>query len=346
MAAQQKIEAEKAKAQDKEPELPENLKEEEDVYRELEKDAKYKGIIKKAAEFEKAELAYAEKWEAENPGQTFNDSDPEHAAWYEAHEPKVPESALSRARARVEARRIAEEEYTPKIKELEREKQKLKVEPVIREASATMSLGIIKEVDPQYSGPLSKEALEPLAQKDPVAFDVAIQVDNAFNPVAVAFTSLWNNADQFDRSNPAHVAAVDAFVNLERAVDKSGYRERGWVPYAEFQQMTPEQRQNRYTTTDKDVVRYLSNQAKAAYKQVLAQERERMKRYGVTAPVASNQSQAAAGAAGGTATKPAAPAPVVPSPSVGAGPAASPSADKVTPPSQPEENPFWSKIGV
>jgi hypothetical protein len=153
----------------------------------LNKNGKYTGrdLVKETTEFWNRETEYMAKWRRENPGKKFNPDDEEHADFYDANQPDIPEKDINDAHITLRAQEIAAKEVDRKIKEemeplrkkiteTEREALEQKVKPVIAQAVSQSVAAMAVAAVPEFSeiikdGRLTQEAVDAMNEKDPAA---------------------------------------------------------------------------------------------------------------------------------------------------------------------------------
>lgn len=152
-----------------------------DVLSEMESSdpARYKGLRKQAVRFWKAEEDRKKKWESENPGETYNGADDEHADFYKKNKPQFSDRDFSKAgrsiiakQAAAEAEQKIRKEYDSKFESVEADKRRKEAEPIVAEAVMNAVEEVFKTV-PEFEklfepGKLTKEAVDKMAELNPV----------------------------------------------------------------------------------------------------------------------------------------------------------------------------------
>lgn len=282
-----------------------------EVYEELEKlfpDRYPKGSGRRIAQAEAAEQTYADSWEAEHPGQVFDASAPEHAAWYRSNYPDtiptVNKKHLAEAEFEIKFRQRAEKLLSPQLEEVRRAATLAQAEPKARALAAALS-----DVTSQVFEADKDKAK--WAESHPVHAKLLDAATQRAQAVAYKASLLWDGAERLDDRDPAHQAAVTYFQRMESELAAhpdpivNDYRQK-WVPVAEYEKLPAQKRAGFFTTTKDALANYIARSEALQAKSLLTE-------LGLDKLSVSPVTQAAPAA-------PATPAPATaPSPSVSAG---------------------------
>lgn len=183
-----KIDIPEAKQPEKEPVVPDEDLEPEDL-EELEaagwlaqNNPKYKGrdLQKELRSYWAKEDTYAEAWEKENKGEKFDPEAPEHREWYRKNMPleaRELEGALKivaedRVAAAAEERAMAK--VAPEIEQIRYERAREKAEPIIeanaKAAVADLVARVKPDAMPEGQKILTKEIVTKLEKEDPAIY--------------------------------------------------------------------------------------------------------------------------------------------------------------------------------
>ena len=315
--------------------LPDDLRKQEAVYAELERQNpdRYKGVLRKLANFRKAEVSRADAWEAAHPGQAYNADDAEHTDWYAKNQPRIDPDDLDEARFEVRLKKRLERDVDPKLKEAEKTIARLRAEPEAESAAAQYGRAVFEALDPKTVE--SKESYDAWASSNPVVVEVAQELVRPAGDVVKAASMLWDGVVTLDVNDKVHKDARSYFMSFEKelaaseqpVVDKHGRR---WVPLVEFGALSEDERQDVFTTTKAALVRYIglsvADRIKAVAKERLDFVEKYAQKMGFTRASATPAAPQTPSLAQPTPPPtPSKPAPLPASPSVGAGEGTGPS---------------------
>lgn len=271
--------------------LPEDVQYRLEVYGELESsNAKHKGISDRYRKWVRELDSYQRKWEAEHPGETFDEDAADHNTIFE-REPEVSEREYDRARVRL-ARRGEEGD---EVKKLETEHKKLKVsvveqklEPVIdREATRAVSR-VLGSIDEAYAKALdTPDGLKKLAEEDPIAAGITGHVASEAVPFIREVVRLYDSDGEiaYDEKNPLHKGIVDFATRMERATlakpqSKQMAGGKAYLPMAEWAALPEAERQHYWSFADRNVlINFRISMAIHEASELLKQEEGKAKAY-------------------------------------------------------------------
>jgi hypothetical protein len=246
-------------------ELPTDVKRNEAIYEELHRSNPQKypnDLTNRMARYVKSELDYALAWEKAHPEEAYNADDEEHAGWYAKNQPPIDEEDFEDARVSVKARQIIQREVEPQRRELQTKLERQEIEPKLKATAQTLGAEILKSVAPEFDGKLTEESVNKIKEADPIAFEVASEVDNTLARVVYDGGMLWNGLAEYDDKNPHHSMARNIFLELETRLSEVNPSEiirngRKWAPFSKYAQMNPQERTGYYTTDYNDLVQYI-----------------------------------------------------------------------------------------
>jgi len=246
--------------------LPDEIKKDLPVYDELHREnpSKYpRDLPQRMAKFVKAELDYALKWEAAHEGEAYNSEEAEHADWYKKNQPVIEPDDFEEAKIAAKARKIIEREVGPRQQQMESQIERQNLEPKLREEAKTLGVGILKAVYPDFSGKIDEAELNKIKEADPIAVEVATDVDNMMADAVYRGGLMWNGMENFDQNNATHRTVKEVFEELESKIQEVPPEEmvqrdgKRWVPSVQFAKLPPAQRSGFFTTEYKDLVEYI-----------------------------------------------------------------------------------------
>jgi len=152
-----------------------------EVVREMElaNPARYKGLGNTVRKFWKAELDYRDKWQAQNPEETFQKDDPDHREFYRRHEPNFEPEDYQTASREIVVKAATERALEKMRMERAPQDRKIKAEEAKREAQPEIEKAVeaaVKEVfkaAPEFEklvpdGTLTQQAVDAMAEINPV----------------------------------------------------------------------------------------------------------------------------------------------------------------------------------
>lgn len=261
--------------------VPDSVRRNAPVYSEMERlfPDKYKNVTKRTAQFLKEEVARAERWEEEHPGEFYNAEDEEHAEFYRKHQPRVDPEDFEEAKFELRYKQRVSRDIEPKLAEAHRTTMRLRSEPAAQAMASEISGEIISAMLPEGVKP-TDDSINKWAEADPITADVATEVSKQVQPVLYSMSLLWDGVEQFDGRNESHVLARKLLTEFESElgregadtlVDESG---RSWVSLAEYAKMPEQARQRHFTTTKQNLAAYAKIRATGFVKQIAGQRRE------------------------------------------------------------------------
>lgn len=336
-------------------EIPEHIKKREEVYKELEEinPQKYSGVMRKVVEFARREEERADAWEKAHPGEAYDADADEHKQWYDANEPKIDPEDLEDARIAVKANKIIEQRMRPEIEKTRVEVEKTRVEPLAAASAANVTEKVLGAFVPD--APLSRETVKKLIDEDPDAYEIAVQVDNAFRPVASAVPKLYRGIEQFDENNRAHVEARNMLYHMEQELKNSDPDDlnRGgkkWASLAEFYALPANKRSGYWCVSEADIANYVAltaqQEAKKAYEAHQKKLEAYAKRYGWVKPDAAKEKQDDKAKEATKVENTQQKQPQSKSPSVGAAPAVGAKTANSEAVSNDPLQPLWTRMGL
>lgn len=345
----------KMQAGKQEDEIPDHIKSEAAIYAELESidPKKYSGMMRKRADFSKKEEERANTWERSHPGEVYDADADEHKTWYEANEPKIDPADYDDAKFNARLNKAIEEKVRPEIDKARAEVEKTRVEPLSAASAANVTEKVLGAFVPDAQ--LTRENVKKLIDDDPDAYEIAVQVDNAFRPIAAAVPKLYRGIEQFDEKNSAHVHARGMLTQMEKELAASDAEDlnrggRQWVPLSKFYSIPAEKRGGYWCVSENDIANYVAltaqHEAKNAYEQHQKRLDEFAKRRGWVKPDAAKAKQEDQPQDQQKQEKPKQQQAQPKSPSVGAAPTVGAKTVSVDTVNNDPLSPLWTRMGL
>lgn len=145
----------------------------------------HSGLVEKTKKFWEDKANYEAKFSKENPGQTIDWADEDHAAWLDKHEPTYDARLYNRATSRIEAEEIAAQAEKRAIGEANKVREELDAKAkweseksAINNAAVDSIVSLVTEVSPEFGkllvvdgkADLSDKNMQALQKSDPLTF--------------------------------------------------------------------------------------------------------------------------------------------------------------------------------
>lgn len=263
---------------------------------------RYKGIAEKYATSKKGLINYAKKWEAEHPGEEFDETAEEHAEFLDSNDIDWEDEDYLEAAAELKASaKIAESQKTTdqKLSSIERKEKLREAQPLIFSEVGKAAHGYWKLMGETFAGIVDENGnfdpakAKAIADADPVTFGIRLEAAKALDAEVAELYKLMgvpglkddagNPAEyglvEFDPKNPIH-ANLDKFANeQEQAMkrlpeaDQRDSEGRSFLPYADYYKLNPKQRAAFWTFTATDLAMLRAkNLAETAQKIITTEE--------------------------------------------------------------------------
>lgn len=211
---------------------------------ERENPTKYAGLASKTVKGWREMDDYRAKWQADNPGEKFNEDDGEYESFISEHFPDFDQTEYDRTETRLIIR--SEQEAFAKKQRIEEAQRQLpgKIQQSVN--SAVQEL--VKEADPE----LAKVGLEKLPETDKIAADAIAEVNRELSPLIAEYEKLThpdlgykpsesNGAYQFLQDFASRCEAGIRAMPVEQQLDDQGRR---FATTTEYNAMSPERKAN------------------------------------------------------------------------------------------------------
>lgn len=217
-------------------------------------------LPKQFASFLKKESEYQLEWEKENPRKEFDPTAKEHSDWYEENQPQYDERQFNRAQITLEANRIVQSQRAQEQAEQSAQAAKSNAESSIESATEALEEDTAKHLETILGENTVLESDGPISDK-------LHETSNALAEQIEAVTLLTTPGTQitFDPNNKVHIKVRDEvleFDDLVASMDdderrkmvtialgkKSKLLNKRFVPRAEYQHLTEEQRRSTWNT--------------------------------------------------------------------------------------------------
>ncbi len=251
-------------------------------------DPRFKGADQTfLANVKKAEK-YAESWETRNPGKLFNPEDDEHNEFFGSIKQPYSPQELRRAEARMEARSETakatakqDEKTRDQLRNLESENARLKLAPQITSTLQQTIQHMATSLGDDVVASLRAGGPKKLQEDDPIADGELTAAIKSVSPIVQAIVEIEFSDGQveYNDRNPAHVAYANLLAQKE--ADFAGVDDgqgRTCVSRAEYQQMSPAQRNSHFFLTPQNIIAELASDEVEATKGRIESERNRVKK--------------------------------------------------------------------
>lgn len=252
---------------------------------------KYKGRSEIYKQSAREWQAYADKWEKDHPGETFEDGAEEHRSKLEALESKwdydnddyVEALTDEKAEARVDKKL---KPINERLGEFDRREKLQAEQPKIEAAQAVATTSFFTQIADEFpdivkDGKIDPAKLKEFEEQNPDAHEEAMAAVGALQTYAAGYHRLFNQLEPYDKTNPLHVELSTFLVRAEQAMlkkapdaqlDEEG---RQFVTNAQYDKMDARQQAAHWTYGADDLTHLLSrNLAREAKKNIaLAEEK-------------------------------------------------------------------------
>jgi hypothetical protein len=245
---------------------------------------RFKDAPKVILEHVKKAEAYANRWEQDNKGKTFDPDDEEHDDFYSSLEKPWKDHEFRMAETEMVAERVnksSKKESDDKIHELEVENARISITPVI-ERTYTAAAGLLaKKVGDDVHEKIVKGSFEKFSEEDPITAEALASTIGSLQPLIEVAIQLDDPKSRFkfDPKNQVHMewnqVMLEKESQLSGADDGSG---RTMVSRAEFSNMTQAQRTKHWFLTTEHLIEEIVNDAATSVKASVEKEKERQKK--------------------------------------------------------------------
>lgn len=243
---------------------------------------KYKGAEKVVLEHVRKAEAYAERWEKENQGKTFDPDDDEHNEFYAALEKPWSDHEFRMAENEIAAERVAsrkEKGSQAKIEELTQGTARMELKPVVVQTFNNVAAELAKAVGAFEK--ISKSSFDKFMDEDPITAEA---IARNLQPMQALVETIIEIDDPkgripLDQSNPNHVAWLNLLAEKEQQYagvkDDSG---KLFATRSEYHSLTPSERRGRFYLTADHLVAELVADATETVKSEVENEKKRQEK--------------------------------------------------------------------
>lgn len=241
------------------------------VYQELEASQpdRYKGITQKYLKSLGDIQDYVKTWTKDNPGEKFNTDDEQHDAFFERVEPQVDEDDWVDAKANIRAREISSKAIAPvneKLEEMEKERARQNLEPMVRQKQVESVHLLLNEFEPAIIEAIRKpDGLKELAEKDPITAAILGRMAQNVGSLAGEIVRLEDPKAgiNFDPKNDLHLELADFIIGQERRIaalppEERTHEGRMFVGRQQRMALPPEERTGYWYLTADHVIYLLA----------------------------------------------------------------------------------------
>lgn len=253
---------------------------------------RYKGISEKYKQSKRSLIDYAKKWEADHPGEDFDESAEEHQAFFDKNEPVWDDAHYFRAAGRLEAKALLDQqtkETTAKLSVIERKEKLRELGPMIYAEQGKVAQRYWKLHGDDHAelvdsnGNFVAEKAKAIQDADPVAYGVRMQAARALDLESAELFKLMGLPGQnqplvdFDEKNPIHKALAEFAMAEEDRMLKQPVAEqrdsqgRMFKPASDYFKLPTNDRKQFWTFSASDLAAlradYLANTAQKIIQQ-------------------------------------------------------------------------------
>lgn len=234
------------------------LKRMEDLYPD-----KYKDISKRYLQSVRKLKEYAQQWEAQHPGEDFDESAEEHEAFFAENDVEWQDEDYTEAIADMRADKRVEEvnkSTNEKLSSLEKKERLREAAPEIDSHQVSASRRFWDRMGEQYkdfvnpTGAVDRAKAEALQKADPIGYDLRLQAAVRLENEVAAIYRLMNGLEDYNERNAMHNELGKFAEQQERALaarpdeDKLDAQGRRFLPAAEYHKI-PKRDADRYYWT-------------------------------------------------------------------------------------------------
>lgn len=232
--------------------------------------------------------AYAARWEAQNPGKTYNPEDEEHADFHDSLDDEKPWTQEEFEDAKVDRRvkAVSKEENQALRAELEELKKahahnelREDVQNVLTGVAGALSKGVSDEIYEIVSKPGGDQVLK---EKEPIIHEAISAILNAIQPVTEALVMLEDPKRRvaFDPENPAHAQYANFFHEAEsRFIGQQDENGKMFARRADYEKMSAGEMSRHWYLTTQMVGAELVGDASKAIAERIETEKNRLKKF-------------------------------------------------------------------
>lgn len=251
----------------------------------------YKGLAEKYKSNKKKLADYAKKWESENPGEEFDDSeDGPHADFLAELEKEVDydDDDYTEALADLRADEKMEKANAPVLEKLSQFERKEKIResaPKIVAARDAAGNEFWKSLGEEFAdvvgedGNINAEALNAIKEADGDKYNEAIAAVQSLESFAAEMYMLGNSLVTFDKENPLHVKLGEFALACESDMMKAAKEKqlddegRQFLPMKKWRALSKEDRADYWTFTPEQLNSLMAQEiARVAQAKIKAEE--------------------------------------------------------------------------
>ncbi len=194
-----------------------------EVFSEMEKDSKYKGIRNKHLDYLTKLSQYKTEWLKDNPSGKFSLDDIEHEDFISGNQPSYDINDFTDARITVKARSLIQEQersYRDQIEELRSSVDEGNMKEELQAASNSSVAEIVKMADENYLKVVQDGGGDALKDSDPVAHDVLNEVLSSNEKALYELEKLTHPSKKFrlNINNETHKKLIDFAIQKEKDI--------------------------------------------------------------------------------------------------------------------------------
>lgn len=280
----------KASSEKREEKKPENTLEEDDLHEyEVARflastDAKFKDAPDKILAQVNQAARYAQRWETNNPGKTFNPEDEEHDAFYESLQKPWSEREFRKAEIAMEAEKIAEKKLSSanaKLEKLDENDARMELAPTVERAVLMAADHMAREIGAGVHETIIKNGFDKLTEQDPETANVLAESIGAIQPLVEAIVQIDDPKFRikFDEKKPEHQQWLKLLIEKERQYSGQTHEGKMFATRRDYSKMTAEQRASHWYLTADDLLSEAVKDATASAVERIKSEKERLEKF-------------------------------------------------------------------
>lgn len=255
--------------------------------------AEYKNIADRYIKSLESYSAHADKWEAANPGQTFDDSDEQHAEFLRKNDVTYDQDDYVEALADIRVQAAVEQreaKVNERLSRFEKQEKLNEARPYIENEKTRAARKFWRAFGDEYAdvvsetGAVDRTKLSELEKKDPDAYLLQLQSADRLDVFVNHSYALINGLMDFNPDNKVHVYLSNFALSKEKELMKRAPNERvdgqgrSFIARSEFHKLSEEQQQRHWTFSVTDLSMLLADEESGRVSRVIQDEELKFKR--------------------------------------------------------------------
>lgn len=263
------------------------------VLRQMEKDFadrhEYKGLAEKYLTGQKKLEDYVTKWQADHPGQEFDEKAEEHNPFFDANNVDWNDEDYIESLTNIKSKAAIEDHdkrVNSKLSEVERSQKLIESKPAIAAEGITAARTFWKKFDDELAeillpnGSVDNAKLNELKTTDPIKFKVGTQTAERVEALTAGMYKLLNGLEPFSDKSQIHQHLADFAVKQEQALlarppeDQKDGQGRGFKPRSEFRKLSEEDKKKYWTFSATDFGLLIAHEEATRASEFITQKEE------------------------------------------------------------------------